>query len=163
MPLLRIATLCIAMSAVGAARAQAQVGQSIHRCAGKHGEIVFSGVPCTAALEAVGGIAAGAAAMAPPAPDSCPANDAELRERVAAAIARRDANALAGLMRWHGIGSAAAAQRMRDLRQLAQKPLLAIEDDAGGLRVRTGSGDGGGVREVAFGVESANGCRWLAW
>lgn len=159
MPALRIATLCIVMSAAGVARAQD--GQVVHRCAGRHGEIVFSGVPCTAAPEAIGGAAATQPAAA--AADSCPVDDAQLRERVAAAIARRDPNALAGLMRWHGIGSAGAAQRLRGLRQLAHKPLLAIEDDAGGLRVRTGSGDDGGVREITFGVESANGCRWLAW
>lgn len=152
---------CMALSALADAGAQAQDGQSIHRCAGRHGEIVFSGVPCTAAPQAIGGIATPAAAA--PAADSCPANDTELRERVAAAIARNDPNALAGLMRWQGIGSAAATQRLRSLRQLAQKPLLAIEGDAGALRVRTGSGDDGGVRELTFGTESANGCRWLAW
>ena len=153
---------CIALSAGANASAQQQDGQSIHRCAGRRGEIVFSGVPCTAAPEAIGGIATPAAA-AVPAADSCPANDTELREHVAAAIARHDPNALAGLMRWQGMGSAAATQRLRSLRQLAQKPLLAIEGDAGALRVRTGSGDDGGVRELTFGTESANGCRWLAW
>lgn len=161
MPHFRTLMFCVAVSAAANASAQAQDGQSIHRCAGRHGEIVFSGVPCTAAPEAIGGIAVPAAVA--PAADSCPANDTELRERVAAAIARRDPNALAGLMRWQGIGSAAATQRLRSLRQLAHKPLLAIEGDAGALRVRTGSGDGGGVRELTFGTESANGCRWLAW
>lgn len=160
MPRTCVAILCILLSAADAARAQE--GQPVHRCAGKRGEIVFSGVPCTAAPEAAGSIA-GVATVAPPSADSCPANDAELRERVAAAIARRDPNALAGLMRWHGIGSSAAAQRLRGLRRLAQKPLLAIDGDAGALRVRTGSGDDGGVREISFGIESANGCRWLAW
>jgi hypothetical protein len=152
---------CIAMSVVADAGAREQDGQSIHRCAGRHGEIVFSGVPCAAAPDAIGG--ADMPAAAAPAADSCPANDTELRERIAAAIARHDPNALAGLMRWQGIGSAAATQRLRSLRQLAQKPLLAIEDDAGALRVRTGSGEDGGVRELTFGTESANGCRWLAW
>lgn len=161
MPHFRTLMFYVAVSAAANVGAQAQDGQSIHRCAGRHGEIVFSGVPCTAAPEAVGAIATPAAAA--PAADSCPANDTELRERVAAAIARRDPNALAGLMRWQGVGSAAATQRLRSLHQLAQKPLLAIEGDAGALRVRTGGGDGGGVRELTFGTESANGCRWLAW
>ena len=160
MPHFRIAVSCAALVAGAVASAHAQDGPSIHRCAGRHGEIVFSGVPCSAAPEAVGGMATPATVA--PAADSCAANDTELRERVAAAIARRDPNSLAGLMRWQGIGSAAATQRLRSLRQLAQKPLLAIEDGDGALRVRTGSSDGG-VRELTFGTESANGCRWLAW
>jgi hypothetical protein len=157
----RLALCCTVPLASAMANAHAQDGQSIHRCAGLRGEIVFSGVPCSAAPEAIGGIAKPAAVA--PAADSCPANDTELRERVAAAIARRDPNALAGLMRWQGVGSATARQRLRSLRELAHKPLLAIEGDAGSLRVRTGSGDDGGVRELTFGTESANGCRWLAW
>ena len=161
MPRPRIHVLCIALCAGAQGGVQAQDGQAVHRCAGRHGEIVFSGMPCRAAPEALGGLATPAAPA--PAADSCPASDAELRERVAAAVARRDPNALAGLMRWQGVGSAAAAQRLRSQRQLAQKPLLAIEGDAATLRVRTGSGDDGGVRELLFGTESANGCRWLAW
>lgn len=161
MPGPRTLLWCLALCACAQGGAHAQDGQAVHRCAGRRGEIVFSGLPCSVAAEAVGGIATPSAPV--PAADSCPAGDAELRERVAAAIARRDPNALAGLMRWQGVGSAAAAQRLRSLRLLAQKPLLAIEDDAGTLRVRTGSGDDGGVRELVFGTESANGCRWLAW
>src|SRR5690606_10406048 len=85
-----VASMLAVASQFATPAAHAVDGQAVHRCAGRHGEIVFSGVPCSAAPEAVGSIATPAAA--PPAADSCPANDAELRERVAAAIARSDAN-----------------------------------------------------------------------
>jgi hypothetical protein len=145
----------------------AENGQAVHRCAGRHGEIVFSGMPCTA------GSALGASATmsAPPALDArtCPQSREELVDRVAAAIGRRDANALAGLLRWGGVGAGAADGRLRVLRDLATQPLLAIDNyadgdvQADGLRVRTGSGDSGGTREHDFGVSIAAGCHWLVW
>ena len=146
---------------------RAESGQVVHRCTGRHGEIVFSGMPCTA------GSALGARATvgAPSALDArtCPHSREELVDRVAAAIGRRDANALAGLMRWGGVGAGAADGRLRVLRELAARPLLAIDEYTGsemhadGLRVRTGSGDSGGGREHDFGIGIAAGCHWLVW
>lgn len=146
-------------------------GQQVHRCVGRHGEIVFSGLACNAS-ESVG-YSAGATATtsaAPPA-DSCPASQQELRDRLAGAIARHDANTIAGMLRWRGIGGAAANDRLRALRDLVKYPLLALDGAAAGtgaptsagLWVRTGSNTQGGVREHAFGVDLEGGCYWLVW
>lgn len=138
----------------------------MHRCVGAHGEIVFSGLPCTAeTAAATAGTRAGEAAASA----ACPASPDELRERIGAAIVRQDANALAGLVRWRGIGAAEAASRMAQLRQLVQRPLLAIDADggeeapAGSLRIRTGSNERDGVREHRFGARIESGCHWLTW
>lgn len=129
---------------------------------GRHGEIAFSGLPCGApAQDGIAAPATGRAAEVPPA-DSCPASFVELRDRLAAAVARHDANAIAGMMRWHGVGGDAANERLRALRELVRYPLLAL--DAGdGLSVRTGSHTTGGVRSHAFGVDVEGGCHWLRW
>lgn len=142
-------------------------GQVVHRCAGRHGEIVFSGMPCTAGSA----LGASASATAPSALDArtCPQSLEELGNRVAAAIGRHDANALAGLLRWGSVGAGSAHGRLRVLRELAARPLLAIDNyadsdrQADGLSVRTGSGDSGGTREHDFGVSVAAGCHWLVW
>jgi len=164
------------LATANAARAD-DGGQKIHRCLGAHGEIVFSGLPC-AAGEPTGAAASPTTATTTGA-DACPASRAELRERIAAAIARNDPNALAGLLRWRGVGASAAASRLRTLRQLAGQPLLALDDGFEGesadtdeaqaapsgdsLRVRTGDGARGGVHEHRFGIESEGACHWLTW
>lgn len=170
MPDLRILMFRVALSASAAASAHAQVGQPIHRCVGVHGEIVFSGLPCAA--EAAATTATTASSETSDA-SACPASPAELRERIGAAIARKDANALAGLLRWQGVGGAEAGSRLAQLRQLAQRPLLAIDAEGDGpdapapaadsLRVRTGSGENGSVREHRFGLRLDSGCYWLTW
>lgn len=149
------------------ARVHAQdAGQRVHRCVGAHGEIVFSGLPCTADS---GAVTSTAATIVSVADGACPASPDALRERIAAAIARQDANALAGLLRWRGVGAAEAASRLAQLRQLAQRPLLAIDVDGGSespggsMRVRTGSNERDGVREHRFGLSLESGCHWLTW
>lgn len=151
-------------------------GQRVHRCAGQHGEIVFSGFACGATDAASASLTPSPTAAALSAADSCPASQQELRERIVAAIARHDPNALAGMLRWRGVGGATANDRLRTLRDLVRHPLLAIDGDggaavsddndtnaAGGLLVRTGGGDSGSVREHAFGVSIESGCYWLVW
>lgn len=149
-------------------------GQRVHRCLGQHGEVVFTGLPCAADAATAGAAAEDTPSAVPV--DRCAASREELRARIAAAIAQRHPNALAGLLRWRGIGASAATAHLRTLRELAQRPLLGIDDSADaaqgeagirsasdGLRVRTGSGDAGGVREQVFGVSVEGGCYWLAW
>lgn len=159
-------------------RARADDGQAVHRCVGRHGEIVFSGLAC-AATDAASGSATGADATIAPLPTSaCPASFDELRGRVAAALARHDPNALANLLRWRGVGTGAATERLRVLRDLVKRPLLAIDggdatDDAatiarpatasGSLRVRTGSNGNSGMREYTFATGLDNSCYWLMW
>lgn len=169
-PCLLAGWLLVAAVAVLRAAAAQESGQRVHRCVGARGEIVFSGLPCATESAAattplpVGGEAANA---------TCPTSPAELRQRIGAAIARRDANALAGLIRWRGIGGGEAGSRLGELRQLAQRPLLAIDADGGepgeaapigdSVRVRTGSNEQDGVREHRFGVLLESGCYWLTW
>lgn len=168
----RYAWLGALMIASGAFAQGAPSGQTIHRCIGAHGEIVFSGLAC----------AAGTSANAPPAADTaapalsnetCPTSRDALRDRIGAAVARHDPNALASLLRWRGVGTRAASERLRSLRDLVRRPLLAMDggdatdapasanDDS--LRVRTGSNESDGVREHRFGVEIEGACYWLVW
>lgn len=136
------------------------IGQHVHRCAGQHGEVVFSGLPCAEA--SLAGVSAGTSENAPPPADSCPASIEELRDRLVAAVARHDANTIAGMLHWRGVGGATANERLRSLRELVRYPLLDLASE-GGLQVRTGSNTTGGVREHSFGVEEDAGCWWLTW
>ena len=146
-------------------------GQTVHRCVGQHGEIVFSGLPC--AENGATDVAAKAVTGAdiPTAfPSTCPVSRDELRDRISIAIGRRDSNALAGLLRWSGVSGSAAKSRLRELADLTQRPLLGIDsgdssEASGGdaLRVRTGSNESGGVREHTFNVAAETGCYWLTW
>lgn len=165
--------LVVGFSVTLAASAQDDAGQTIHRCVGSHGEIVFSGLPCGTAAPPAGGGAAAAEPEAPAAATACPTSADELRDRIAAAIARHDSNAIAGLLRWRGISGATANARLRALRELTKRPLLAIEgsssadvppeSDADGLLVRTGSNVDSGIAEHAFTVRASEGCYWLEW
>ncbi|MEO5560143.1 MAG: hypothetical protein ABIO49_09825 [Dokdonella sp.] len=151
-------------------------GQNVHRCVGLHGEIVFSGLSCAASASTGTELSPAAAAAPLPAADSCPVSRSELRERIVATIARHDPNALAGMLSWRGVGGEAAKDRLRTLRDLTRRPLLAIDgiavtqsddegaiDAANGMHVRTGGGDSGGIHEHAFGVALEGGCYWLVW
>lgn len=107
----------------------------------------------------------------------CPATADALRALIAEALARRDANAIAGVLRWDDVGGAEARRRMRELAELAMRPLLGIDLDVSGeaaaadpdasppaaLTVRTGSGDDGGTREHEFRISTSSGCYWLDW
>ena len=168
-----------ALLAMPAAIAQiAANGQTIHRCVGAHGEIVFSGLACAAGASISAPTSRTDAALPTLSADTCPTSRDELRDRIMVAIARRDANALASLLRWRGVGAGAASGRMRTLRDLARRPLLAMDggdylvDGAGDasaseaaevLRVRTGSNESDGVREHRFGVRVEGTCHWLVW
>jgi len=155
--------------------ARADDGQSVHRCVGEHGEIVFSGLPCSSGALPAPGKATAAEQNQLAVMRTCPSSPDALRNVVADALARRDANALAGLMRWEGVGGGEARQRLRELSDLSRQPLLGIDFDSesgdvaapesapSSLRVRTGSGDSGGVREHEFHVTATNGCYWLDW
>ena len=154
----------------------ASSGQTIHRCIGAHGEIVFSGVACAAG--ALPTSPSGADSAAPNlSTETCPASREALEERISAAIARHDPNALASLLRWRGVGTRAAGERLRSLRDLVRRPLLGLDanvandtadaipshSDDGTLLVRTGSNESDGVREHQFGVDVENSCYWLSW
>jgi hypothetical protein len=181
--MLRLAILLLGVAIVAPPAAHAE-GQTVHRCIGEHGEISFSGTPCagastpaesaaSASASASSSIAIGRASPA----RTCPASEDALRDLIAEAFTRRDANALAGVMRWDGVGGAAASQRMRELAELTQRPLLGIDidrgtneaiprtpppDESATLTVHTGGLDGG-ASEYAFRLMPSGGCYWLDW
>jgi hypothetical protein len=156
-------------------------GQTVHRCIGEHGEISFSGLPCVGASMSpapmsLSGSFSPTADRAIPT-RTCPASEDALRDLIADAFTRRDANALAGVMRWDGVGGGAARERMRELAELTQRPLLGIDIDRGAgeataeavpagesamLTVHTSS-LAGGASEYAFRLMPAGGCYWLDW
>jgi hypothetical protein len=173
---------------------EAAAAERIHRCIGSGGEIAFSDVPCTAMDASPAGsvllndapprkaadpAGPGGTPAFPGPTGACATSQQDLRGRIAAAVAARDANALAGMLRWRGVGARVADRRLHELRELVRRPLLAIDRDAydiadtgadepvayadDSLRVRTGAGDAGGVREHRFGIEPADGCYWLSW
>jgi hypothetical protein len=175
--LFRLAFAFAALSPCVAAAA----GQNVHRCIGEHGEISFSGTPCGGATIPVAG-SAPATQLSPGehpiAASTCPASADALRDVIAQAFARRDANTIAGVMRWDGVGGASARARMHELADLTGRPLLGIDIDnaadgndnspesprpqATSLTVHIGSLEGG-ASEHEFRLTPSGGCLWLAW
>jgi len=176
---MRAAFLCFVLLLVLAAPcvAQTENGQTVHRCIGEHGEIVFSGIACGAAeigaeprpSSSLADDAASAVAM------TCPRSPAELRDLFANALSRRDTNAITSLVRWNGVRGAEARERLKEIAELGQRPLIGVELDtdasfakdaaepSGTLTVRTGSTSYGGPREREFRVGVGSGCYWLDW
>ncbi len=184
--------LFIAALAIPVCAAQAQT--VVYRCIGEHGEISFSSTRCAGASAATPSDPNAPTTIAPAGArtrNTCPASAEALRDVVAEAFARRDANALAGVMRWEGVGSGAASSRMRELADLTARPLLGIDLDAGYdarardddsgfqpdepapaqhrrdgddamLVVHTGSLEGG-ASDHEFRLTPAGGCYWLDW
>lgn len=175
---IELATICLAIAFASACVGAHAEGQPVHRCIGTHGEIVFSGVACGAAVAADAPSSAQPGSERPIAAPICPESADALREFMAAAVARRDTNAIAGVLRWDGVGGAEARRRLTELNELAARPLLGIDVDGTGdataaadppaappaaLTVRTGSGDDGGTREHEFRISTSGGCYWLDW
>lgn len=175
--------LLIALAACAASHAA-----TVHRCIGEHGEIAFSESRCASGRELgttdldtpQAAQSAPRSASAPRASTSptCPTSPDALRDRVADAFAQRDANTLAGVMRWDGISGGAANARMRELVAYTGQPLMGIE--LGGAAIEASLGDeppppsdtlltvrtGGlasGTSEREFRVTASDGCYWLDW
>lgn len=127
MRLLTIALLLLCLIAqAGVAHGQT----AIHHCVADNGTPVFTDQPCSSL---------GATIAAPVAPGrkssgisfalaGCPADTQQLKTRISQAFAAHDANALAGLMLWHGYGRTAVHAYLRRLRTLVDKPLMGIDD-----------------------------------
>jgi len=186
--------LVIAALAIAPCVTHAQA--TVYRCIGEHGEISFSGTRCASASALAPPNTGAPSAIAPEgarAKSTCPASAEALRDVVAEAFSRRDANTLAGVMRWDGVGSGAATSRMRELADLTARPLLGIDIDAGydarpqrdprddayfqpdesAPAPRRDSDDAllvihtgsldGGASEHEFRLTPAGGCYWLDW
>ncbi len=106
---------------------------------------------------------------------TCPRSPAELRDLFANALSRRDTNAITSLVRWEGVGGTEAHERLKEIAELGQRPLIGVELDtdtsfakdvpepSGTLTVRTGSTSYGGPREREFRIGVGGGCYWLDW
>ncbi|MGH8110611.1 MAG: DUF4124 domain-containing protein, partial [Rhodanobacteraceae bacterium] len=159
----------------------------IYRCIGAHGEPVFSGQPCANPVPANGSNAA--------APDQgsgsvCAGSPQELKVAIAQAFAAHDANRMAGLLLWRGMGEASARTMLRSLAAWLKQPLAGIAvaratgppplvsdprpasssghfivstatlDRPTAFVVSTGGGDGS-TRD--FGITEIGGCWWLTF
>lgn len=141
--------------------AAADEGQRVYRCVGANGEIAFSGLPCSAPQAGLGVPPAAPEVPGAVAVRSCATDRDELVRRLLAAAAHQDANALAALVDWRGVGAGAAAVRMSGLERLVKLPLLGVHGGADSIAIRTGSG--GSYAEVHFSVAERAACLWLDW
>lgn len=176
--------LSIAILATGTLHAT-----TVHRCIGEHGEIAFSETRCASGREVASNdveppltttttTPRNGTERLPMTDPACPASPDALRDRIAEAFARRDANTLAGVLRWDGISGGAANARMRELAELTLRPLIGIE--LGGEAIEASLGDapapapamlvtvrtGGlasGASEREFRMSASGGCYWLDW
>ncbi|TAN06914.1 MAG: hypothetical protein EPN36_03085 [Rhodanobacteraceae bacterium] len=104
----------------------AHAQQHVYRCIGTHGEPVFSGQPCgTPAPQP--GQTAGTQAIATG--GACAASPQALRQDIARAVAKHDANRMAGLILWRGMDQASAQATLRGLSTWLQQPLAGIAID----------------------------------
>ena len=139
----------------------------IYHCIAADGHPVFTDQPC-ANLQATPAPASSAAetpSLRPPAV-TCAADVEQLRGAVIDAFANADANRLAGLMLWGGLGEHAAVSDIRALAALMRRPLVGIDlppDGSGSeLVVSTVPEDGSEESgETRFAIEPRAGCLWL--
>ena len=171
----RLALLVLVFAFAAPRLACAEDGQTIHRCIGEHGEIVFSGVVCGTEVRADPRASTSALGARPAVAMACPRSADELRDVFADALSRRDTNAIASLVRWDGVGGTEARARLKEIAELGARPLIGVElnadampasdapDPSATLTVRTGSTSYGGPREREFRVGASGGCFWLDW
>ena len=135
---------------------------AIHHCVAPDGTPVFTDQPCAS----MGATKASTAptnpfAPGPPTPPrACPKTLDALKKRVAEAFGAHNANALAGLMLWHGYGERGAVHTMRDLADLMQWSFLGFADDpmTDTLSIKLDRPDQPGA---SFAITSQAGCLWL--
>lgn len=128
----RLALLPLALSAPTLSAAP-MVQSSIHHCVAADGTPVYTDQPCAqlhatpAPREPAPGVGTvprtGAIG-----PRFCPVDRDTLKTRVARAFRSQDANALAGLMLWHGYGHGGARHTLRDLARLVRRPFIGFVD-----------------------------------
>ncbi|HET6632043.1 MAG TPA: DUF4124 domain-containing protein [Rhodanobacteraceae bacterium] len=133
----------------------APVATTVYRCVGAHGEMVFTGRPCSDAGLAVDsrdvgtmGGSFGARGRDDDGPGAdwigrCADSANELRQRVATAFDSHDVNSLGLLFLWRGMGTREAYRHMRELHALVQQPLAGV--DLGGAPLWLADSDGYGA------------------
>lgn len=173
----RLALLLLLLSAAPACLAQS----AVHHCVSAHGTPVFTDQPCDSVQSQRVGARPARTGHA------CPATREALRQRVADAFARHDANALAGLMLWQGYADIDAVREVARLKRLMRRPLLDVADTdladtsttgstsppavsgpsvpqprvTGELWVRLSGVPDGDDSPLRFTVEARAGCLWL--
>lgn len=147
----------------------------VHHCVATNGTPVFTDQPC-ARMDARP-VGAG--------PDNprhaCPATREALRQQVAAAFGTHDANALAGLMLWHGFTSTDAVREIAWFMKQMQRPLLDVSDSTlaptapvpaydssrpmpplqAAMTVTLGGAGTKGQAPLRFTIAARAGCLWL--
>lgn len=132
--------LAVWLATFGTAFAQ---DAQVHRCIGSHGEPTFTDQPCAVSIPSEpAGISLDARVAAPASTQTCPISPEDLRTRVAAAFASRDAVSLSGLFLWGGHSRGSASASLRDLSTLLGEPLISIDIEADGIEASTQSDSG---------------------
>ncbi|MBN8715403.1 hypothetical protein [Thermomonas sp.] len=147
--------------------AQAQVRQ----CLAADGTRIYTDRPCgdLAAREAPPAApAAGAGGALLAARGSCARSVQDLADALERALQAGDANQLAALYDWAGMGSAAANAVLDQLQRIAARPLVGVhartDPDDGtltGLVADQVDGNGHTPRQAGFGLRRRMGCLWL--
>lgn len=144
----------------------------VHRCIGSNGEPSFSDKPCTtSAMSAPLDITPGSAVSLPPTTQTCPTSADDLKQRIGAAFATRNAVGLSGLFLWEGHTGGSSAAALREIASLVAEPLIAIDLDEGeaqhspsaSISIRTAREMDRVPREAVTHYEShmRQGCWWL--
>lgn len=180
----RLALLPFALSAP-VLSATPMTQSAIHHCVAADGTPVYTDQPCAqldatpAPRESTTG--AGPIPRADAAgPHYCPVDRDTLKTRVARAFQSQDANALAGLMLWHGYGRGGARHTLRDLARLVRRPFIGFVEATDPVPAMSGlppllpPGESGGDPhhlkldlddpdgpQVTFTIIERAGCLWL--
>lgn len=169
MPLPRIVPLLLPALLLGplpTPPAQAQVRQ----CLAADGTRIYTDRQCgdIAAREAPAAPAAGAGGALLTARGGCARSVEDLADALERALQAGDANQLAALYDWAGMGSAAANAVLDQLQRIAGRPLVGVHartDEATGavtgLVAEQVDGNGRTPRQAGFGLRRRMGCLWL--
>ncbi|TCT23452.1 hypothetical protein [Thermomonas haemolytica] len=145
---------------------QAQVRQ----CLAADGTRIYTDRQCgdIAAREAPAALAAGAGGALLTARGGCARSVEDLADALERALQAGDANQLAALYDWAGMGSAAANAVLDQLQRIAGRPLVGVHartDEATGavtgLVAEQVDGNGRTPRQAGFGLRRRMGCLWL--
>lgn len=145
---------------------QAQVRQ----CLAADGTRIYTDRQCgdIAAREAPAAPATGAGGALLTARGGCARSVEDLADALERALQAGDANQLAALYDWAGMGSAAANAVLDQLQRIAGRPLVGVHartDEATGavtgLVAEQVDGNGRTPRQAGFGLRRRMGCLWL--
>lgn len=91
----------------------------------------------------------------------CPSSVQDLAYALEKAMQSGDANQIAGLYDWAGMGTSSAYRVMTRLQQTASRPLVRVQASESGLRLEQTLSDGITPASATFGTHRRLGCWWL--